>query len=252
MLPGIEPIGSAPPISKTDMDSILAQVAATEVGDASDDGELDERGLPMPDESSWTSDERAAYLDSTEMPLLFMDEEDLEEARAQGNAGLGALDAVRAQGSPWGLLQEFKAKGNKAFVWGNKTKKLKERRRMYKEALGSYGDGIKQHALVVAGASPPPDDELTPALSQLYSNRAAVHLKLRNHRAVLNDCADAVRVWPENIKAHHRAGTAALALNLLDEAAKHCAAGLAVSSDQKLLLALRCVLIYRYILNEFC
>ena len=225
-------------MSRSDMEKVLARVAATEVEEDDSEVEVDEMGLPMPDESSWNVDERKAYLDSVEMPLLFMDEEDIEEAREKGHGGLGVIEAVREQSTPWGLAKEMKQKGNSLFVLAVKSKKTKERRRLYKQTLGSYSDGIEQHAAAMAAADPPPAEEAAPMLSQLYSNRAAVHLRLRNHRAVLNDCANAVRVWPENVKAHHRAGTAALALHKLDEATAHCNAGLAVDAENKALAKL--------------
>uniref|UniRef100_A0A0A9F7A1 Cns1/TTC4 wheel domain-containing protein n=1 Tax=Arundo donax TaxID=35708 RepID=A0A0A9F7A1_ARUDO len=62
--------------------------------------------------------------------------------------------------------------------------------------------------------------------SVLFANRAHVNLLLGNHRRTLDDAKQAVRLSPSNVKAYYRAAKAALALDLLPDAASFCQRGL--------------------------
>jgi len=65
-------------------------------------------------------------------------------------------------------------------------------------------------------------------LEQLYVNRAACHLELRNYRTCTVDCAFALRLNPRNVKAFYRSAKALLAVSRIEEADDACARGLEV------------------------
>ncbi|KAM7220929.1 hypothetical protein V8F06_003653 [Rhypophila decipiens] len=70
-------------------------------------------------------------------------------------------------------------------------------------------------------------------LEQLYVNRAACHLELKNYRTCTIDCAHALRLNPRNIKAFYRSSKALLAVDRIDEALDACTRGLEVDPTNK-------------------
>ncbi|KAM7203510.1 hypothetical protein V8F33_002130 [Rhypophila sp. PSN 637] len=70
-------------------------------------------------------------------------------------------------------------------------------------------------------------------LEQLYVNRAACHLELKNYRTCTIDCAHALRLNPRNIKAFYRSSKALLAVSRIDEALDACTRGLEVDPTNK-------------------
>ncbi|KAJ3080126.1 Tetratricopeptide repeat protein 4, partial [Rhizoclosmatium hyalinum] len=115
------------------------------------------------------------------------------------------------------MALNWKEQGNEAFQAG-KTQ--------YKSAIEHYSKGI---------AAKCSDAELN---SVLYCNRAAVNLELctsismsctSNFRKVLNDCAEAIKLNPKNVKAFYRSTKALLALERIVEARDSCKMGLQVS-----------------------
>lgn len=72
-------------------------------------------------------------------------------------------------------------------------------------------------------------------LEQLYVNRAACHLELRNYRSCTLDCAHALRLNPRNIKAFYRSSKALLAVSRVDEALDSCTRGLQIDPSNKAL-----------------
>ncbi|CAP67255.1 uncharacterized protein PODANS_1_22650 [Podospora anserina S mat+] len=68
-------------------------------------------------------------------------------------------------------------------------------------------------------------------LEQLYVNRAACHLELKNYRSCTLDCAAALRLNPKNVKAFYRSAKALLAVNKIVESDDACARGLEIDSS---------------------
>ncbi|XP_044984807.1 tetratricopeptide repeat protein 4 homolog isoform X1 [Hordeum vulgare subsp. vulgare] len=118
-------------------------------------------------------------------------------------ADLDAIAAIKESAA-----REYREEGNQ-FV--------KKGRKHYPDAVDCYTKAIAQ-----MGALSPP----SPDASVLFANRAHVNLLLGNHRRALDDAEQAVRLSPANLKAHYRAAKAALALDLLPEAASFCRRGL--------------------------
>ncbi|CAM0876270.1 unnamed protein product [Alopecurus aequalis] len=104
--------------------------------------------------------------------------------------------------------REYKEQGNHFVKMGRKH---------YADAVDCYTKAIAQMGALSA---PNPD------ASVLFANRAHVNLLLGNHRRALDDAEQAIRLSPSNVKAHYRAVKAAIALDLLPEAASFCRRGL--------------------------
>lgn len=119
-------------------------------------------------------------------------------------ADLEAIAAIKESAA-----REYKEQGNQFVKMGRKH---------YADAVDCYTKAISQMGAL--SAAPSPD------ASVLFANRAHVNLLLGNHRRALDDAEQAVRLSPSNVKAHYRAAKAAIALDLLPEAASFCRQGL--------------------------
>ncbi|CAN6286816.1 unnamed protein product [Urochloa humidicola] len=130
--------------------------------------------------------------------------EPLTESEQADLAGIAAIKESAAR--------EFKEQGNQFVRMGRKH---------YAEAVSCYTKAIAQmeplsslDAAAVADAS------------VLFANRSHVNLLLGNHRRALDDAEQAIRLSPSSVKAYYRAVKAALALDLLPDAATFCRRGL--------------------------
>lgn len=166
----------------------------------------------------------------------------------EDNDDIAALQALAYEGTPFENAGDFKERGNECF-----------REKKWADGREFYGKGI---ALLVAedkrrarGEAPKleadedgkmPEDPDTPdqvaqqhaLLAQLYGNRAACQLELRNYRSCTLDCGFALRLNSANPKAWFRSAKALLALDKTDEAQDACAGGLAVDPKNASLLRL--------------
>ncbi|OJJ82650.1 HSP70/90 family co-chaperone CNS1 [Aspergillus glaucus CBS 516.65] len=70
-----------------------------------------------------------------------------------------------------------------------------------------------------------------------YINRALCHLELRNYRSCTLDCASALKLNPENVKAFYRSSTALYALDKVPEAEDAASRGLELDPENKPLQA---------------
>ncbi|KAJ3237525.1 hypothetical protein HDU81_009339 [Chytriomyces hyalinus] len=136
----------------------------------------------------------------------------------QDNDTIEALQALLYDGTPEETALNFKEQGNEAFQAGKKT---------YKSAIEYYSKGI---------AAKCSDAELN---SVLYANRAAVNLELQNYRKVLNDCGEAIKYNPKNVKAFYRSTKALLSLDRIVEARDACRMGLELDAKNAPLLDLQ-------------
>lgn len=135
----------------------------------------------------------------------------------EDNVQLQALQALLYDGTPEENATNFKDQGNGAFKRG---------RPGYQDALAFYTKGIDQK----------PNDPLL--LAQLYNNRAAVHLALKNFGFAARDAAFSISSDKNNVKAFWRAGKASLALEKVSEAEKFCQKGLEIFPENSELLIL--------------
>ncbi|KAJ9138877.1 TPR-like protein [Pleurostoma richardsiae] len=163
---------------------------------------------------------------------LFMTE--LEE-----NDDVAALQALAYEGTPLENSSDFKERGNECF-----------REKRWADAKEFYTKGvlilISEQQRRTLGEPPREGDSDAPeevaaqraVLEQLYINRAACHLELRNYRSCWLDCGAALRLNPRNVKAYYRSGKALLAVGRIEEADDACARGLAVDEKNGALRAL--------------
>jgi hypothetical protein len=164
------------------------------------------------------------WADLNKHPLFMTELED--------NDDVAALQALAYDGTPLENASNFKEQGNECF----KAKK-------WVDAKEFYGKGI---AIIVAeerrrakGEPPKEESSDNPAevkneqamLEQLFVNRAACHLELKNYRSCTLDCAGALKLNPKNVKAFYRSGKALLALDKIEEAEDACQRGLAVDPN---------------------
>jgi hypothetical protein len=138
---------------------------------------------------------------------------------AAENVKLQALQALLYDGTPEEVATNFKQQGNEAFKIGNKEG--------YKDALTFYTKGIDQN----------PSDALL--LAQLYGNRAAVHLAMKNFGFAVKDAAVSLSKDQNNVKTFWRAAKASISLGKETEAEAFCLRGLEKFPENADLLALR-------------
>ncbi|TKV91333.1 hypothetical protein SEVIR_9G089500v4 [Setaria viridis] len=130
--------------------------------------------------------------------------EPLTESEQADLAGIAAIKESAAR--------EFKEQGNQFVRMGRKH---------YAEAVSCYTKAIAQmEPLTSLDAAAAAD------ASVLFANRAHVNLLLGNHRRALDDAEQAIALSPSSVKAYYRAVKAALALDLLPDAASFCRRGL--------------------------
>ncbi|OAA65716.1 tpr repeat protein [Niveomyces insectorum RCEF 264] len=170
---------------------------------------------------------------------LFMTE--LEE-----NDDVAALQALAYEGTPLENATDFKERGNECF----RERKWTDARTFYdkgisllvgedrRRARGEPPKPVEKETGETAPAQPEPDSPADVAqqhtvLEQLYANRAACQLALRNYRACTLDCGAALRLRPANTKAWFRSAQALLALDKTDEASAACAGGLAADPEDE-------------------
>ncbi|CAN6281380.1 unnamed protein product [Urochloa humidicola] len=130
--------------------------------------------------------------------------EPLTESEQADLAGIAAIKEAAAR--------EFKEQGNQFVRMGRKH---------YAEAVSCYTKAIAQmEPLSSLDAAAAADASI------LFANRSHVNLLLGNHRRALDDAEQAIRLCPTSVKAYYRAVKAALALDLLSDAASFCLRGL--------------------------
>merc|ERR1712054_311432 len=75
--------------------------------------------------------------------------------------------------------------------------------------------------------------------SQLYSNRAAVSLRLKEYNKAVDDCRTALRLDKENSKASYRAAKASEAQGLTSQALAFCEYTLRLKPGEKELMDMK-------------
>ncbi|KAG2535194.1 tetratricopeptide repeat protein 4 homolog [Panicum virgatum] len=136
--------------------------------------------------------------------LMEQGAEPLTESEQADLAGIAAIKEAAAR--------EYKEQGNQFVRMGRKH---------YAEAVSCYTKAIAQMEPLSSL-----DTGAAADASVLFANRAHVNLLLGNHRRALDDAEQAIRLSPSSVKAYYRAVKAALALDLLPDAASFCRRGL--------------------------
>jgi hypothetical protein len=113
------------------------------------------------------------------------------------------------------LARDCKERGNQAFKQGPK---------FYGNALKFYNDALRH----VANA--PPCEEMTELESVVHANLAAIFVARRKVQYALDECAQALQLWPRNVKAAFRGAKCANQLGRYTQARDLSQAGLAVDA----------------------
>lgn len=98
------------------------------------------------------------------------------------------------------------------------------KKKMYKQAVRAYSEGLKEKCSVVD------------VNAVLFTNRAAAHFHLGNHRSSLNDAKEALNLKPDHIKALLRATESCMKLKEYAEAIQWCDKGLQIYPNDKKIL----------------
>lgn len=187
--------------------------------------------LEIDESKLWDPKARQEYMDALPDMSLF------DDHIVEGDVMVEAIQALIEEGeTAESLALHWKNKGNEMFSDAKKYNKS-----YYEHAMKYYSD-----ALVYAhkALDQPPEEwaegynmkELT---SQIYSNRAAVHLELRNYGSCRSDAAKAIRYDPANVKAYFRGAKASRLLRRPEDTLRYCAQGLKHDPANKLLLKLQ-------------
>lgn len=160
---------------------------------------------PFKNARLWDDKERDEYISKSEPSPLWMDEDELEEARKNGNTQLQALQEMVYDQEPDDLAAQFKDQGNSYFKRGKSC---------YPGAIKAYTEALVQcrKALNVEGLKPEQTAELNSLLASILANRSLVNLKLENFRTVIIDCQESCQLEPTNAKVYYRAAKAAKGL----------------------------------------
>ncbi|CAG8516836.1 5122_t:CDS:2 [Paraglomus occultum] len=141
----------------------------------------------------------------------------MTELPEEDNDAMVALQSLIYDGPAEEVAENFKNQGNDAFKSGPEH---------YQDAITYYTKALEAQCN---------DMKL---IEIIYVNRAAVNLELQlnlleNYRRVLNDCAQALKLNPKNVKAYYRSAKALYALDKMDEALDCCERGLQIEPQNK-------------------
>lgn len=168
--------------------------------------------------------------DLKKSPIFMTDTAELDPA----NDDVAALQALAYEGSALENGLDAKDRGNECF-----------KARGYADAKEFYTKGVnvlflEERKRAKGEVTTDPEgvvdseeevQKQRETLEALYVNRAACHLALGNYRSCWTDCAAAMRLNPDNVKAHYRSARALLAVDRIPEADDVCARGLALDSS---------------------
>lgn len=193
---------------------------------------------------------------------------DLDADNVGDNEELAAMQALAFDGTPLENAANFKGQGNECF----RGRRWADAKEFYTQGIallvaeerrraGLSSEEEQQQAQSPEKSEPAPTDasqegqpnteddadynrddpdevrKQKQLLEQLYGNRAACHLELRNYRSCTSDCAGALRLNARNVKALYRSAKALAAVGRVAEAVDACARGLAVDPDNAALRA---------------
>ena len=180
------------------------------------------------DESKlWSPTKRQEYIDNLAEMTLF------EDHVVEGDVMVDAIQALIEDGeTAESLATHWKTKGNEIFQTA-KTHNI----RYYQDALQFYSKAIAYglEALKLPVEQRALDYNITELLAQIYSNRSAVHLALRNYGSCRSDAAVAIKYDCTHIKSYYRGAKASQKLQKPQDTLRYCREGLQIDPNSKLL-----------------
>ncbi|RLN98937.1 hypothetical protein BBJ28_00016544 [Nothophytophthora sp. Chile5] len=184
------------------------------------------------DESKlWDPQARQAYMDALPDMTLF------EDHVVEGDVMVDAIQALIEEGeTAESLALHWKNQGNSMFADAKRA-----HRGYFKNALKFYCDALSYalKALALPEEERDLSFDMKELTSQIYSNRAAVHLELKNYASCRSDAAKAVAYDPSNVKAFFRGAKASRMLRKPQDTLRYCEEGLKRDPENKLLLKLQ-------------
>lgn len=184
------------------------------------------------DESQrWDPVERQAYMDALPEMTLF------EDHLVEGDEMVEAIQALIEEGeTAESLALHWKNQGNDMFADAKRA-----HRGYFQNAMQYYTDALSYayKALTLPEEERDLSYDMKELTSQILSNRAAVHLELRNYGSCRADAAKAVNFDPTNVKAYYRGARASKMLRKPADTLRYCKEGLKHDPENKLLLKLQ-------------
>lgn len=173
----------------------------------------------------WTPEEREEYLEGQAEHPMFMDA--IPKDGAPSNEYVQAMQAIEydADETPETQATAAKERGNVSFQKG--VAFHSNAMRYYKEAL-DHCKQMKERT-----------ESMNKLESQVRSNIAAILLERSQYSKVLVECRQALRLWPENVRACQRAARACVELGKASEGLDYAEVGLVLEPDSKPLLAVK-------------
>ncbi|QDS78167.1 hypothetical protein FKW77_005198 [Venturia effusa] len=187
-----------------------------------------------------TVDEVYKMINRTPLFMTTLDETDGEGGE---NVELEAIKALMHEGTTAEIAGNFREQGNEQA----KAKRWKDAKSFYDQALTALknpkrnfeaeeGETDLDAVEIDEEAEARKERQLEEAC---YVNRALCNLELGNYRSCTLDCAAALRINPQNVKALFRSSSACLAIDKLPEAQDACLHGLAIDPRNAALKTIR-------------
>jgi tetratricopeptide (TPR) repeat protein len=187
--------------------------------------------LEIDESKLWDPEKRQAYMDAMPDMTLF------EDHVVEGDEMVAAIQALIEEGeTAESLALHWKKQGNDMFSDAKKAN-----RGYFKNALKFYSDALAYayKALALPQEERDLSYDMKELAAQILSNRAAVHLELRNYGSCRSDAAKAINFDPTNVKAYYRGAKASRQLRMPADTLRYCEEGLKRDPGSKQLLQLQ-------------
>ncbi|CAH0473198.1 unnamed protein product [Peronospora belbahrii] len=187
--------------------------------------------LEIDESKLWDPAERQAYMEALPDMTLF------EDHVVEGDEMVEAIQALIEDGeTAESLALHWKNQGNSMFSDAKKA-----HRGYFQNAIKFYNDALiyAYKALALPEEERDLSYDMKQLASQILSNRAAVHLELKNYASCRSDAAKAVSFDPSNVKAYFRGAKASSILRKPADTLRYCEEGLKCDPENKLLLKLQ-------------
>ncbi|KAH8689404.1 TPR repeat protein [Talaromyces proteolyticus] len=175
---------------------------------------------------SYTPEELADMMKKT--PLFMTDLENAGDEEGE-NVMLDALRALQYEGTRAEVALSFREQGNESA----KLKQWIDAKEFYTKGIAVLNVKKEDDKWEKPTDFEKEEQMQREAREACYANRALCNLELKNYRSTTLDCAQALKVNPNNVKAYYRSSMALLALDKISEAEDTAVRGLAIDPSNK-------------------
>lgn len=144
---------------------------------------------------------------------------------------LQALNALQYDGTRGEVAASFREQGNEAA----KSKQWIDAKEFYTKAIAMLNVKPEDDKWEKPTDLAKEEKMQTEAREACHANRALCNLELGNYRMATHDCAEALKVNPNNVKAYYRSSMALLKLDKISEAEDTTVRGLTIDPSNKAL-----------------